>query len=154
MNRYETKTSQAAEQLLLMERQKWDTAMTIAITCMCFCLLNRTSFLFNIAVIKRISPYGLLAHHQTTHNTHLAWEDTSVLITNTIVQIIYGVLCVMNLKALLVGIPRKCMASLHRNSLTEERITARPSPDLQIQNTNNTLWRSLSCLKPEASLEN
>ncbi|TNN57155.1 hypothetical protein EYF80_032585 [Liparis tanakae] len=36
-----------------------------------------------------------------------------------------------HLAALLVGTPRDCMASLHRNSLTEERITARPSPDLR-----------------------
>lgn len=47
---------------------------------------------------------------------------------------IYGVYTVyiykMYLRALLVGTPRKCMASLQRNSLTEERITARPSPDL------------------------
>lgn len=35
-----------------------------------------------------------------------------------------------HLAALLVGTPRKCIASLPRNSLTEERITARPSPDL------------------------
>jgi len=39
----------------------------------------------------------------------------------------------MYLRALLVGTPRKCMASLHRNSLTEERITARPSPALHTQ---------------------
>jgi len=35
------------------------------------------------------------------------------------------------LAALLVGTPSACMASLHRNSLTDERTTARPSPDLQ-----------------------
>ena len=34
------------------------------------------------------------------------------------------------LAALLVGIPRECIASLHKNSLTEERSTALPSPFL------------------------
>lgn len=37
---------------------------------------------------------------------------------------------ISHLAALLVGMPRKGMASLPRNSLTDERITARPSPDL------------------------
>lgn len=47
-----------------------------------------------------------------------------------LVNPVYSITCPSHLAALLVGTPRECMASLHRNSLTEERITARPSPDL------------------------
>lgn len=36
-----------------------------------------------------------------------------------------------DLAALLVAMPSACMASLHRNSLTDERTTARPSPALR-----------------------
>lgn len=46
-----------------------------------------------------------------------------------------------DLAALLVGTPRKCMASLPRNSLTDERITARPSPDL------HSRWRKMKSEK-------
>lgn len=79
----------------------------------------------HVPVVELVPQHRLVAHDQTETEK----EVRQARHQKPPVESLRGG-GVSDLAALLVGTPRKCMASLHRNSLTDERMTARPSPDL------------------------